>query len=116
MRIRRGVLGAALITPLLLGGVAQAGERVVEVEMIGNRFEPEMLEVTVGTKVRWVNAERRSNHDVTFPEEEITSGRLFPGETWERTFDEAGTYPYHCQPHENRGMQGVIRVVAAGDD
>lgn len=115
-----------LLAALLIGGAAQADENeqatsaaegaVVEVEMVSNRFQPEALEVTVGTTVRWVNAERRSNHDIYFPDEEIASGRLFPEESWERTFDEEGTYEYYCQPHHNRGMVGVIRVVAAEED
>ena len=63
-----------LLAALLIGGAAQADENeqatsaaevaVVEVEMVSNRFQPEALEVTVGTTVRWVNAERRSNHDI----------------------------------------------------
>ncbi|MBZ0330947.1 cupredoxin domain-containing protein [Halomonas sp. ANAO-440] len=117
----------ALTTALLLSGAALAGDDkdqdqatsegdVVEVEMVDNRFKPDELEVTVGTTVRWVNVERRSNHDIYFPEEDIKSGRLFPEESWERTFDEAGTYEYYCQPHENRGMHGVIRVVEESDE
>ncbi|MCE8023836.1 cupredoxin domain-containing protein [Billgrantia aerodenitrificans] len=106
-----GLLGA-----LLIGGAAQAGGDVVEIEMVNNRFQPDELEVSVGTTVRWVNAERRSNHDIYFPDEEIASGRLFPEESWERTFDEEGTYEYYCQPHHNRGMVGVIHVVAAEQD
>ena len=35
---------------------------------------------------------------------------LFPEESMERTFDEPGEYPYLCEPHEDRGMTGVIRV------
>ena len=124
--MRKRLLTLTLGAALLIGGAAQAGNGngndsdaldgdTVEVEMVGNRFEPDELEVTVGTTVRWVNVERRSNHDIYFPEEEIASGRIFPEESWERTFDEAGTYEYYCQPHENRGMHGVIRVVEASE-
>ncbi|WP_445156514.1 cupredoxin domain-containing protein [Halomonas sp. E14] len=120
-------LGTSLLATLLLSGVAQAGSendqdkaategKVVEIEMVNNRFQPDELEVPVGTTVRWVNAERRSNHDIYFPDEEIASGRLFPEESWERTFDEEGTFDYYCQPHQNRGMVGVIRVVGAEED
>ena len=34
--------------------------------------------------------------------------RLFPGETWQRTFEKAGTYPYSCGPHPE--MKGVVVV------
>ncbi|MCG6656834.1 plastocyanin [Halomonas campisalis] len=126
MRKRLLTLGVSLLATLLIGGAAQAGSEkdangaadddVVVVDMVNNEFVPMELEVTVGTTVRWLNVERRSNHDIYFPEEDIASGRLFPEESWERTFDEAGTYEYYCQPHENRGMHGVIRVVEASED
>jgi plastocyanin len=130
MRKRLLILGASLLVTLLIGGVAQADDdnQLAEnankdaadkdaaiVEMVSNTFQPAELEVTVGTTVRWVNVERRSNHDIYFPEEDIASGRIFPEESWERTFDEAGTYEYYCQPHEDRGMHGVIHVVDADE-
>lgn len=111
MRHLRLMIGTALAA-LLLGGAAQAGE-VTEVEMLDYEFHPAELEVEVGTTVRWVNAEKRTSHDVYFPEEDLGSERLFPEESWERTFDEPGTYAYHCRPHENRDMDGVIKVVPA---
>lgn len=101
------------LVALLISGAAQAGEDVVEVEMLDYGFHPAELEVTVGTTVRWVSAERRTSHDVYFPDEDMGSPRLFPDESWERTFEEPGTYEYYCQPHENRDMRGVIHVIEA---
>ncbi|QOR37165.1 plastocyanin [Billgrantia diversa] len=105
--------GATALATLLLSGVVQAGDDVTEVEMRDYEYHPAELEVTAGATVRWVNAEKRTSHDVYFADEEQGSERLFPGESWERTFDEPGTYPYHCRPHENRDMEGVITVVPA---
>ncbi|MFY0989155.1 cupredoxin domain-containing protein [Halomonas sp. C05BenzN] len=113
--MRRRIVTAALTATLLLGGVSLADEAVVEVEMQDYGYHPAELEIPVGTTVRWVNTERRTSHDVHFPEEGPSSERLFPEESWERTFDTPGTYEYHCRPHENRDMRGVIRVVAADD-
>ncbi|WP_111414469.1 cupredoxin domain-containing protein [Billgrantia lactosivorans] len=103
-------LGAALAA-LLLSGAAGADNDVVEVEMRDYGFHPAELEVEAGTTVRWVNTEKRTSHDVYFVDEERGSQRLFPAEHWERTFDEPGTYPYRCRPHESRDMQGMIVVV-----
>ncbi len=36
------------------------------------------------------------------------SDRMFPGESWQRTFDKLGTYPYTCGPHPE--MTGVVEV------
>ncbi|MGR4066367.1 plastocyanin/azurin family copper-binding protein [Halomonas sp. LR3S48] len=112
MRQRIGLtFGATALATLLLGGVVQAGDDVIEVEMRDYGFHPAELEVKVGTTVRWVNGEKRTSHDVFFADEEFGSERLFPEESWERTFGEPGSYPYHCRPHENRDMRGVIEVV-----
>ncbi|EWH00084.1 cupredoxin domain-containing protein [Halomonas sp. BC04] len=126
MNKRLLTLGAtALTTALLLSGAAQAGYDkdqdnaanegdVVEIAMVDNEFQPKELEIAVGTTVRWENKAGRTFHDVYFPDEDIGSPlRMLPEETWERTFDEAGTYEYICRPHENRGMVGVIHVVEA---
>ncbi|MCE8021780.1 plastocyanin [Halomonas sp. MCCC 1A11036] len=112
MKMHERLLITLGLLATLLGGAAQAGEKTIDVEMRDYGYHPAELEITVGTTVRWVNVEKRTSHDVFFPAEEIASGRLFPEESWERTFDEAGIYEYRCQPHENRDMRGVIRVVA----
>ncbi|SDI94915.1 cupredoxin domain-containing protein [Billgrantia gudaonensis] len=113
MRHPRLTLGATALAALLTGGAALAGDSVVEVEMLEYGYHPAELEIEAGTTVRWVNAEKRTSHDIYFPEEDAGSERLFPEESWERTFDEPGTYPYHCRPHENRDMDGVVTVVPA---
>jgi plastocyanin len=37
------------------------------------------------------------------------SERFFPGDSWQRRFDQSGTYPYSCGPHPE--MQGHIEVI-----
>ena len=106
---RSRLLPAALFAALLPATVLADGE-VVIVEMVDNEFVPEKVEITTGTTVRWENVERRNNHDVYFADEDIASPRLFPEDSWERTFDEPGTYDYICRPHEDRGMKGVVHV------
>jgi plastocyanin len=111
--MKYAILGAGMALALMLSLGNALSAETVEVEILDYAFNPAELEVPVGTTVRWVNAERRTSHDVYFPEEDIGSPRFFPEETWERTFDEPGTYPYYCRPHEERDMQGVIVVKAA---
>jgi plastocyanin len=95
------------------GATAAAAEReAVVVRIADYRFEPADITVAVGTTVRWVNEERRTSHDVFFPDDGTASQRLFPGEDWSRLFDTPGSYPYHCQPHPGRpGMHGVVTVL-----
>ena len=91
------------------GLVAHAGDTVV-VSIDKMKFEPQHLMIKPGTTVKWVNNERRNNHSVQFPKEEyLESERFFPGESWSRTFDKPGLYPYTCGPHPE--MNGVVEVV-----
>ncbi len=74
-------------------------------------FEPEELTIQAGDTVRWENHERRQYHNVWFREAgEDPVPYFFPEESYEKTFDEPGVYPYVCEPHEQRGMKGVITV------
>ncbi len=65
--------------------------------------------VKVGDTVKWLNVEKRQYHSVWFEAEGFPEADyIFPEETWERTFDKPGTYPYRCEPHED--MFGTIIV------
>lgn len=87
---------------------AEAGE-VVEVGIVQMKFEPQQLRVKPGTTVKWVNREKRTSHSVLFEQEGLPeSDRFFPGESWQRTFDQPGTYTYRCGPHPE--MTGVVEV------
>jgi plastocyanin len=83
----------------------------------GNRFSPEDVEITAGTRVRWVN-EMTMLHTIT-PDNTGQTGVWAravlqnAGETFEHVFTVAGqTYTYHCEPHQGEGMVGRIVVVA----
>lgn len=82
---------------------------MAEVAIEKYQFVPRELTVKAGTTVRWVNNEKRANHSILFPAEgPIESDRFFPGESWQRTFTKAGSYPYTCGPHPE--MNAVIHV------
>lgn len=75
------------------------------------RFQPPELTVKARTTVIWENQESRQNHGVWFKSVGGEPGQyFFPGETVQRRFDQPGDYPYVCQPHQDRGMNGVIYV------
>ncbi|GAB3553820.1 plastocyanin [Noviherbaspirillum agri] len=106
--VLKAASAAAVALIALTMSPVEAGE-VVEVSIAKMQFEPQQLKIKPGTTVRWVNNEKRSNHSVLFQKEDLPeSDRLFPGESWERTFDKPGTYPYICGPHPT--MTGVVEV------
>lgn len=87
---------------------AEAGD-IVEVGIAQMKFEPQHVRIKPGTTVMWVNREKRTNHSILFAQEGLPeSDRIFPGESWQRTFDKPGTYPYTCGPH--RDMTGIVEV------
>lgn len=108
MMSTQAVRRALAILMLGVGLVAHADDVVVSIDKM--KFEPQHLKIKPGTTVKWVNNERRNNHSVLFEKEGYPeSDRLFPGESWQRSFDKPGLYPYLCGPH--REMTGVIEVV-----
>ncbi len=109
----RALIQTGLIISLSFGIVSVFGETVeieIEIEIKNNLFGIEQpLTVKAGTTVKWVNKEKRQYHSVWFEAEGFPEpDYIFPEETWERTFDTPGTYPYRCEPHEE--MIGTIVV------
>jgi plastocyanin len=71
-------------------------------------FEPRSLQIPRGATVTWVNhsdvAHTVTGDDLAFDD----SGVIEPGDSFRQTFDEPGTYRYHCGPHPD--MTGEIVV------
>lgn len=100
-----GLAGFAMV---VISALASANT-VVEVSIVKMQFVPQQVKVKPGTTVKWVNNEKRSNHSVFFEKEGLPeSERFFPGESWQRTFEKPGVYPYICGPHPE--MTGVVEV------
>lgn len=70
-------------------------------------FNPATLTVTKGTKVTWKN-DQNVDHQVMSDTGAFQSNPLSPGSTFEFTFNETGTFPYHCNIHPT--MTGTITV------
>lgn len=105
---------------------AEPSEASAEVTLEAIAFEPGDLEVAVGTTVTWTNQDEGVAHTVTSgkPKKEGVPGLSEDkpgqpdgtfeaelddaGDTYEFTFDEAGTYRYFCAIHAP--MTGTIIV------
>ncbi len=86
-----------------------AGERA-DISISKFAFHPAHLEVKAGTVVRWTNDEKRQYHSIWFKAAgEEPSAYFFPGEQYEKRFDQVGEFPYTCEPHPE--MAGTITVV-----
>jgi plastocyanin len=79
-----------------------------QVTMEGIKFNPANVTVSVGDTVTWTNKDT-VGHDVTGDSfKSGAAGGLQNGDTFEQTFDKAGTFDYVCTVHP--GMEGTITV------
>ncbi|HEX2039431.1 MAG TPA: cupredoxin family copper-binding protein [Acidimicrobiales bacterium] len=83
-----------------------------QVAIRGFAFDPANTRVTTGDTVRWTNHDSAS-HTVT-GDTDLTfrSGVLTQGQVYERTFQTAGSFPYHCDIHPS--MRGTVTVESGG--
>jgi plastocyanin len=90
------------------GGAGGGGGGGAEVSEEGIAFNPAEVTVGVGDTVTWTNDDSVP-HDVTA--DSFSSGEpggMSPGDTFEHTFEEAGTFDYVCTVHP--GMEGTVVV------
>lgn len=77
------------------------------ITIAGFAFDPETTEVTVGSTVTVTNDDSAS-HTWTADDGSWDSEQLGAGDEFEHTFDEAGTFAYHCELHST--MKGTVVV------
>jgi plastocyanin len=80
------------------------------VTISGYGFHPAELHVQRGTRVTWVNCETTAglSHTSTAAGGAWHSSLIAPGTSFTTTFDDLGTFGYHCEPHPF--MQGSVVV------
>jgi amicyanin len=88
------------------GSVVAADTAAVKIS--GMRYEAPTVTVKKGGVVTWTN-NGAMPHTVTANDGSFGSPQLSNGNTWSRTFDEAGTFGYYCSLHP--GMRGTVVVV-----
>lgn len=73
-------------------------------------FRPDTIRIRPGTVVTWINCEPENidAHTSTSDDQLWDSPFLAPGDSFTRTFPQAGTFDYGCVPHPF--MRGVIIV------
>ncbi|MCL6524645.1 MAG: cupredoxin family copper-binding protein [Thermoflavifilum sp.] len=89
------------------GGTPPGGSTGNTISIYGYAFSPASLTVTKGTTVKWTNNDPVT-HTVTDDNGKFDSGNLTSGKTYSYTFNDTGTYHYHCSIHTN--MKGTITV------
>jgi plastocyanin len=85
------------------GGAAGATQAKIE----NFAFDPKQLTAKVGESVSWKNDDG-TTHTVTADDGSFDSGNLASDKTFSQTFDQAGTFKYHCALHAS--MIGTVVV------
>lgn len=76
-------------------------------------FHPAEVMIEPGNTVLWVNCEEPGTeaHTTTSDDGIWDSGWMpDPGDTFSWSFDQPGTFGYHCVPHRALGMIGTVLV------
>ena len=90
------------------GGVASSVVIPAGAETLGNRaYSPDNLSVAAGSTVTWTNTDAIA-HTSTSDGRTWNSQTILPGGTFSFTFQNAGTFTYHCTIHP--GMIGTVVV------
>ena len=105
-------LGIVILAFAFLTGHAQTET----VNMENSEFIPANIQVEVGTEITWVNNDAilhtsESGEDCT-NDGIWDSGDIAAGESYSRTFNNEGTFPYFCVYHCAGGMTGTVEVVS----
>jgi plastocyanin len=96
-----------LARPSVTANAAQSSTAPAEVTIDNFSFRPQTLTVAVGTTVTWTNRD-------DIPHTVVSDGGVFKSkardteEMFSYTFDQAGTYPYHCSIHPKMTGQVVV--------
>ena len=106
MRLNFLILGVILI----LGAVAVSGctsQSSNTITITNSSFNPSVLTIKAGTTVTWIN-KANGTMDVTSDNGLFSSGNLSTGQSFNYTFNNTGTFPYHSSI--NPSMKGQILV------
>ena len=101
------MLRVLLMLGLMVSATVSAKEVVVEIYK--KQYIPSTVTINAGDTVIWKNKEKRQYHNVWFKQfDKEEPDYFFPDESYQRTFDKTGEYPYECGPHPK--MTGVVKV------
>ncbi len=113
----KSIVSAAIVFLVVCSiGVASANAATVEVKLGTDAgmlaFEPSTVTIKAGDTVKFVNNKLAPHNAVFDGHDELSHSDLAfaPGESWEETFSEAGSYDYYCEPHRGAGMVGKVIV------
>ena len=101
------ILLVAITAIILCAMGAEQKTEEKEVKIDNFSFAPQVLTVSTGTKVTWINKDDVP-HTVVSVEKKFKSSPLDTGDKFSFTFSTPGTYEYFCSIHAH--MKGKVVV------
>lgn len=86
-------------------GTQQTGSQTVAISNFS--FVPSQITITKGATITWTNNDS-APHQIVADDNSFQSGALSQGQSFQQTFDQEGTYSYHCAIHPS--MKGTVIV------
>ena len=88
---------------------ASSGAKAYAVAIEGFAFNPAELNIKQGDAVTWTNKDSAPHTVTSDSGNELASDSLSNGQTYSHTFNQAGTFNYHCGVHLS--MKARVEVV-----
>jgi plastocyanin len=105
------VLAIALVSFGLTAWIAPAasGEtKATKVSIANFQFTPAEVTIAPGESVTWVNDDG-APHGLEYPDGSAGTDLLLPGASYNRRFDQPGTYDYSCSVHPYMTGRVIVR-------
>lgn len=116
LRLVAAVMLVALAAMVSLGSPGTVRAQDSSVSIVDFAFDSSSITIEAGSTVTWTN-DGDAAHTVTADDGAFDSGELASGETFSFTFDEPGTYTYHCDIHPDMTAEIIVTEAAdTGDD
>lgn len=110
---RLAVVLAVALAAAAIGPVAMAEDKATPVTIHNYAFDPPVVTVPKGGKITWTNRDD-TPHTVVAADKRFRSPALDTGDTFSRTFDEVGSFPYVCGLHPQMRGSVVVTPETAG--
>ncbi|MBL7921059.1 MAG: cupredoxin domain-containing protein [Bacteroidia bacterium] len=81
-----------------------------EVWLLYKRFNPTFIDIKKGTTLVFMNKDN-ANHSITEANKAFNSGKIKPGDKYERTFTDSATYGIYCSYHPDNLQEQISITV-----
>ena len=108
--LRMAVLALVLVSFSFASSAALPAEnKPVKISIINFQFAPAEVTIAPGESVTWVNDDG-APHGLEYNDGSSGKDLLLPGESYNRRFDQPGTYNYNCSVHPYMTGRVIVRA------